>query len=105
VRAGPLRERITLQQNTPTRDGFGAEVEHWADVATVWAKVVATAGNEQISQAAGVATTIYSITIRERDDVDTSLRVLYGDATLQIRAVLSGDETAGMLLDCREVSR
>jgi SPP1 family predicted phage head-tail adaptor len=81
-------------------------VEHWSDVATVWAKVVATSGNEQINQAIGVATTMYAITIREREDIDTSMRVLYEGATLQIRAVLSSDERgAGTLLDCREVVR
>ena len=106
MRAGELRERITIQQNTLTRDTFGAEVPHWADLATVWAKVVATSGSEQISQAIGVATTIYSITIREREDVDTSMRVLWEGATLEIKAILGSDERgAAMLLDCREIDR
>lgn len=105
MRAGELRERITLQRNTPTRDGFGAEVPSWATVATVWAKVVATSGNEQINQSIGVATTVYSITIRARDDVDTNMRILYEGATLEIKAVLDSDETAALLLDCREVTR
>lgn len=105
MRAGELRERVELQANTPTRDGFGAEVAHWATMATVWAKVVAESGSEQINQVAGVATTIYTITLRDRDDVDTTMQVLYEGLTLQIRAVLAGDVTGVMRLDCREVKR
>lgn len=105
MRAGDLTERITIQQNTPTRNLFGEEVSVWSTLATVWAKVVATSGSEQISAARGLAQTIYTITLRYRDDVDTSMQVLYEGLTLQIRAVLSSDEVGAMVLDCRQVER
>jgi len=105
VRAGELRERITLQANTPTRDSTGAEVPHWADVATVWAHVVAVSGNESINQTVGVVAVAYQITIRDRDDLDPALRVIYAGQTLEIQAVLTSEETGGRLLLCRQVSR
>jgi SPP1 family predicted phage head-tail adaptor len=105
MRAGELRERITLQSNTSTRDGFGAEVPHWSTVATVWAKVVATSGNEQIATGASVVTTIYTITLRERDDIDQSMRVLYDGLPLDIKAIVGGEDTGEMVLDCRQSSR
>ena len=105
MRAGELTERITLQQNVPTRDEFGAEVPHWSDVATVWAKVIAMSGNEGIAQAAAVVTVAYQITLRYRGDVTSALRVLYEGLTLEIQAVLSSDQTGAMLLQCRQVER
>ncbi len=39
MRAGELRERVTIQQNTPQRDGFSAAIEHCSTFATLWAKV------------------------------------------------------------------
>ncbi len=105
MRAGDLNERITIQQNTPTQDAFGAEVASWSTVATVWAQVIAQSGSEQIAAGVGVATTIYTVTIRYRDDVTTQMRILYEGLTLEIRAVLSGDDAASMKLDCRQVER
>ncbi len=105
MRAGDLYDRITIQTNTPTRDTFGAPIDHWSTLATVWAQVVATAGGEQIAQAAGVVTTIYKITLRYRDDITSAMRVLYGDRILEIRAILSGDEVSSMILNCVEVTR
>jgi SPP1 family predicted phage head-tail adaptor len=86
-----------------TRDAFGAEVKSWGTLATVWAKVVAVSGSEQVSRAAGVALTLYEITLRYRDDVDTTLRVLYEGLTLEINAVLTSDDTGAMLLQCQQV--
>lgn len=37
MKAGPMRERITVQSKSVTRDAIGAEVVTWSDVATVWA--------------------------------------------------------------------
>ncbi|QTC88185.1 phage head closure protein [Brevundimonas pondensis] len=37
MQAGRLDRRIVLQRATITRDEFNAEVETWADLATVWA--------------------------------------------------------------------
>ncbi len=105
MRAGELNERITLQQNTPTRDEFGAEIPHWSDVATVWAKVIALSGNEGIALATAVVTVAYQITLRYRDDVSAAMRVLYEGLTLEIQAVLASDETGAILLQCRQVER
>lgn len=105
MRAGELRERITIQQKTITRDEFGGEVATWSTLATVWAKVVAMSGSESISQAAGVMTVAYQITLRARDDVDASMRVSYEGLTLEIQAVLDSDETGAMVLNCRQVER
>lgn len=47
MRAGPMRYRVTFQENVPTtRDEFGQPVENWTNVTTVWASVEPLAGRE-----------------------------------------------------------
>ena len=46
MRAGKLREKIVIQQNTPTQDDYGAEKEVWTTFATRRASVEPLKGNE-----------------------------------------------------------
>lgn len=39
LRAGQLRERVTIQTATTTRANSGSVSQSWADTATVWARV------------------------------------------------------------------
>lgn len=39
MRGGALRNKITLQQKSVTRDAFGGEVVTWVDVETAWAEL------------------------------------------------------------------
>ena len=44
--AGPLRQRLTLQQATSTPNSFNEMVGSWADVATVYGAVEPLRGQE-----------------------------------------------------------
>jgi head-tail adaptor len=47
VRAGRRRTEAVIQQNVPTRDAVGGEIEHWAAfVATWWCELVQVQGGE-----------------------------------------------------------
>lgn len=46
MKAGRLDRRITLQRKSATQNSYGEEVAAWADLATVWAEVVPSAGRE-----------------------------------------------------------
>jgi SPP1 family predicted phage head-tail adaptor len=81
---GQMRTSIILQKRTTTSDDGGFMIPAWEDIATVWAKWVNVHGSEvwaaQTAQAAQPAT----VTIRYRDDVDSTCAVLKGDTRYEI---------------------
>lgn len=104
MRAGDLKQRITIQRPSVARDGFGAEVPTWATLASVWAKVVTTSGAETIDAAQVAAATLtHEITIRWRSDVQPTMQVLWGARTLTIRAVVDDNLRQTLILSCDEV--
>lgn len=105
MRAGELRERITIKRKSVTQNALGEEVIAWVDQATVWAKVIAVSGAEAIAQGQATATTMYQITIRARSDLTTTMRVLYAGLTLEILAVLDSTAPIGETrLDCKQIA-
>lgn len=88
--AGALQERVTLQRRTETADGAGGVTRAWADLdpATVWAHVKARPGREGMAEGRVVATQITTFTVRNRDDVDETCRIVWNGETWNIRAVL-----------------
>jgi len=89
---GKMRERVTLQQESNTADGYGGQVLAWSDVATVWAKVEPLSGREQIEadKLQGVVNT--RITIRYRSDVVPGMRLTWNSKNYNIRAVICEEE-------------
>ena len=49
MRAGRLRHRLNLQQQTATQDSFGGAIITWATTATVWGGVEALSGSENFT--------------------------------------------------------
>ncbi len=74
---GSLDRRITIQQNTTTRDAAGQPIPSWADLATVWAEVVPTGGREIFEAQQTGAETVAKFRIRYRGDVLRKMRVVY----------------------------
>ena len=62
--AGTLRKRITLQQQSPSVDSYGQQVNAWTDVATVWASVEPSVGRELMAAQAVSLDQPTTITIR-----------------------------------------
>lgn len=88
LRAGELDRRITLQQRSTSRDSGGMQVNTWADVATVWAKIQPASGREMLTSGALMSEVTHTITIRYRTGVTTAMRALYGSTILDIKAVV-----------------
>ena len=57
VRAGILRDRITIQERSNTRNSVGEKIDSWSDVATVWAQVRPVSGRERLRSDTEIATT------------------------------------------------
>ncbi len=103
MRAGELRERVTIQQNTPTRDGFDAAIEHWSTFATLWAKVETVSGTETIDQQRAAALLTYNITLRYYPGITPDMRVSWRGSLLNINAIIDDRAGGDMKLVCSEV--
>lgn len=86
--AGRLSHRITLQAAVTSRDEFGGVAHTWTPVATVWAEIVPLSGREFVAAQAAQAGVTTRITIRYRDGVTPSMRILHDGVTYSIKAVL-----------------
>lgn len=103
MRAGLLRYRITIEQNTPARDGFGAEVANWITFATLWASITTVSGSEVIEQQRAAALLTHQIVIRYYAGVAPAMRVNWSGRLFDIQAVLDDQKTGEMQLLCNEV--
>ena len=64
MKAGDLRDRVTVQRATHGDDGFGNTISGWSDLLTIWANVRETPGKEVV--AAGRIEASRTATIRVR---------------------------------------
>ncbi len=84
---GLLRERLALQESTPSDDGQGGRTRSWANVSPAvfaWARVkrLTTYTRFKAMQADSQAT--HEITMRSRSDFDTKNRWMWGTTPLVI---------------------
>lgn len=109
--AGRLRDRVTIQSRSVTRDAYGAEVVTWSTLATVWGSVEAISGREYLATVGGAdalrATRTIRVVIRYREDVAPTMRVVHETRTLDVDAVLArgNDEWLELMCsDCNEAT-
>jgi head-tail adaptor len=82
MRAGLLRDKITLERNFPTQGDYGEIVDDWQELAQTWAYIRATVGDEE--------SVIYNIRIRYRDLFHTD-RIVFGAKIFNILSVIDKD--------------
>lgn len=103
IGAGAFNERVTIQTATVTRGTANAEVVSWADVATVWAKIVERGGREPLLADRPVMVVAYEVTIRAGVTVTHSDRLVWGDKTLAIDTVTPRRTDGVIVLRCMEI--
>jgi len=97
MRAGELRNRLTLQKPTYSRSGINPEPT-WGDVATVWGGFLSQSGRlvyearQNDSQVQGIAR------IRYRSDICAEWRLKYGSRILTILSIVNVKEQDRELL-------
>jgi SPP1 family predicted phage head-tail adaptor len=90
ISAGALSERVTLQ----TMAGGGTDAigqplpDAWADVCTVWAALEPLQGREYIAAAAITTEVQARLRMRYRPGITAAMRVLHGQDTYNITAVI-----------------
>ena len=84
---GKLRHTIQLQSKTRTSDGMGGFSTEWATYATVKAFVETKPGKEVVIADRLDASQVIRATIRYRDSVNETDRVIYKGKAHNIRSV------------------
>lgn len=91
MRAGTLRERVTIQVPEKVTDPQWGETEGFAVTATVAASVTASGGGETRKDSGVQASTSYTIKCRYLDNVDSRCRLLWRGKTLDIVSATDPD--------------
>ena len=103
MRAGKLKDRVTLQRYATNVDPKWGTTPGWTGVGDVWADVTPTGGTEK-PDAQGVQTTVtHTVSMRYRDDVTTKDRLLYRGRVLELLSVIDVDGARReLLIEARE---
>jgi SPP1 family predicted phage head-tail adaptor len=109
VRAGSLRNLISIQQKTVTVDSNGDRTEAWDSYHDAWASIETGNGREFFQAKQTWADLSHTITMRWKEGIKHEMRVLFEDPKtntsryFSIRAVLNPDERTEMMrLQCSE---
>ena len=104
IRAGRMRQRITLQTVTENRGVDGSITSSWADTATVWAVAEPLEGREYWAAQQVNAERTTKFRIRYRSGVVPKMRVSYDSRTFDIVSVVNVEERdRELVLMCEEV--
>ena len=78
MRAGLMRDYVTIQRNTPTQGLSGEELDNWNDLANTWAYIRGVDGDESIN----------ALMMHVRyQDINHTDRVIFGTRTFDIVSV------------------
>ena len=87
MRAGLMRDYVTIERNTPTQGLSGEEIDSWATLSNTWAYIRETEGEENIKS--------LQMRVRHQDILHTD-RVSFGTRIFDIVDVR---DSAGMARD------
>lgn len=89
MRAGSLKNKITFQEQTQTKNNFGEVEETWSDVLTTWASIQTISGKEQYLSNQNYATLSHKLRVRYSSLINSKQKILFGTRVFKILAVLN----------------
>ena len=102
LRAGMLRDRITIQRKTGGKDAWGQPFpDAWEEYTKIWCNFRFQSGSESIRAGADVSIVRGSARARWRTDIDAGMRVLHLGAVYDIEAILPGGTRQYIDLVCK----
>lgn len=84
MRAGSLRDRVRIERAVDTTDAQGGTTRTWVPLDVVYAKIRAGVGREFVAAKEQIATNVFTVTIRHRDDITAGMRIRRGAAVLWV---------------------
>ena len=104
MKAGPLRQRVTIQEKSASQNTYGEEVITWTDLATVWAAVEPLTGREFLEGKQITAEVSTRIRIRYRSGITPEMRVEFGSIVYDIHSIIHLEEREREIhLICQEI--
>jgi len=95
MRAGLMRDYITIERNTPTQGDAGEEIDNWATLAYTWGHMRGSISNEQEA--------IYTVKIRYQELTHND-RLVLGSRVFNIISVLDrSGMNRDLVLEAREL--
>lgn len=105
LRLGARRVRITLLTPVEAPDILGGAAITFADVATLWARVEALGGTEDVSAGRAQGLVRTRITLRWRGDVDARMRIRHGTRLFAIIIAFDPDgRRRNLICQCEEIT-
>lgn len=102
MRAGQLRERITIESFAEGVAASGTPSGGWSEFCSVRASVVTAEGKEGYEADQNTARLTHEVLIRWRSGVSSEMRVVWGSRILDIHGVVEDPMRTQMRLKCEE---
>jgi len=103
MRAGKLRHRIAIQQETATQDIYGAEVKTWTTKKELWAEIDPPKSREFFATGQTQAEVTTRVRIRYLPNVTPNMRIKFGTRYLNINSIINPDErNKELIMMCNE---
>lgn len=85
---GRLRERVTIQQATETRNALGESVQSWATFAERWASVDGLSSREVLLTGQQQTEVTHRVRLRYVDGLKSTMRIIWRGRVLEITSLL-----------------
>ncbi len=101
---GKLRERVTVQQATESRNAIGETVLAWSTYDTVWASVEGVSSREALDAGKIDIQISHRVRMRYLSGMTQNMRLSWRDRTLEIVSLLEYGNRSEQVLICQEAA-
>jgi len=102
IDAGSLRERVTVQQASESRNALGETVLSWATFAERWASVEGVSSRELLQYGQQQIEVSHRVRMRYLTGLTQSMRLVWRGRTLEIVSLLEHGNRSEHELICQE---
>ena len=102
IDAGSLRERVTVQQATESRNRLGESISEWSTFAQVWASVQGVSAREFLLAGQQQIELSHRVKMRYLTGLTSKMRLSWRGRTLEIISILEHDNRSIHELICQE---
>jgi SPP1 family predicted phage head-tail adaptor len=104
IDAGNLRERVTVQQASESRNALGETVLSWATFAERWASVEGVSSRELLQYGQQQIEVSHRVRMRWLDGLTQSMQIVWRGRTLEIVSLLEHGNRSEHELVCQEAA-
>ena len=102
INAGSLRERVTVQQASESRNALGETVLSWATFAERWASVEGVSSRESLAYGQQQISVSHRVRLRYLTGLTQSMRIVWRGRTLEIVSLLEHGNRSEHEIICQE---